>query len=558
MSRIFDDFEVGKRALLAQQAVLQTVGHNLANASTPGYTRQRVELAPVAVQNGVEVTAVRRIRDRYLDFSVLAEGQTLGTYQARQSILGRLEAAVTDPPDTGLGDVLDQFFAGFQALAADPTDQTLRVQLQDTGARLASSLRTLSGRIDQLQVDLTTQIQQHVSTANGLLGQIADINRQVLASGGQATPNDLLDRRDQLVEQLNSIVGVSATDRGDGTVQLAVAGSGVLLVDGVQTVPLSTSYDPSTDRIDLSAGGLSINPSGGQLAGVLSLRNSPTDAVKQAADALDTLARELIRQVNLIHASGTGLVEHTALTADNGVTSSSDPLSTAAGLPFDPSTGSFEVIVHSAGGAVVARTQVTVTAGVTSLDDIAAAIDANPELTATVTDGRLTINAASGRTFTFARDTSGALAALGVNAFFSGTGASDIALSSTVAGDPNKIATGQADAKGIVRPGDGSRAQAIADLADHLGMSGGTATFSSFIGTTIGGVGSRAREANDAVDRQTAAFGAVQSLQQQTSGVSVDEEMIQLTQAQFAYAAAGRYIDTVQNMIQSLLDMMTT
>ena len=73
MTRIFDDFEVGKRALLAQQAVLNTVGHNMANAGTPGYSRQRADLVPVRTQNGVEVSAIRRIRDRFLDISLLTE-----------------------------------------------------------------------------------------------------------------------------------------------------------------------------------------------------------------------------------------------------------------------------------------------------------------------------------------------------------------------------------------------------------------------------------------------------------------------------------------------------
>ena len=106
------------------------------------------------------------------------------------------------------------------------------------------------------------------------------------------------------------------------------------------------------------------------------------------------------------------------------------------------------MIVHSATGSVVSRTTVSVTAGVTSLDDIAAAIDADPALSAGVSGGTLNIAAGSGQTFTFARDTSGTLAALGLNVFFSGTGASDIALAPTIAADANKIATGRADAQG--------------------------------------------------------------------------------------------------------------
>jgi flagellar hook-associated protein 1 FlgK len=558
MPGIFDALEVAKRALLAQQAVLQTVGHNLANGSTPGYTRQRVELSSVGTQNGVEVSAIRRLRDRYLDFSVMAESQTLGQYQAQQAALGRLQATVTNPPGSGLSDALDQFFQGFEALAADPTDQAVRVTLRDTGARLATTIRGLSARIDQLQADFTIQIQQQVGAANGLIGQIAEINRQVQAgSNGRPAPNDLLDKRDQLVDQLNAIIGVTATDRADGTVQLAVTGSGVLLVDGTRTAPLTTAFDPGADRVDLSAGGVAVTPAGGGLAAVLSLRNSPTEAVKQAAAALGSLTRAIITEVNRLHASGTGLVEHAQLTSLNGVSSSSAPLATAVGLPFSPSTGSFEMIVHSADGSVVSRTAVSVTAGVTTLDDIAAAIDANPELSAGVSGGALTITASSGRTFTFARDTSGALAALGLNVFFSGTGPSDIALAPAIAADAGTIAAAQADAKGLVHPGDGAQAQALAGLRSELVMGGGTATFSDFIGTTIGAVGSRAREADDAVDRQTAALGVVQSLQQQTSGVSIDEEMIALTQSQYAYAAAGRYMRTTQDMIQSLLDMMS-
>ena len=95
----------------------------------------------MAPQNGVEVSAIIRIRDRYLDFSVMAEAQTLGRLQAEQSALTRLQATVTDPPGIGLSDTLDQFFQGFDALAANPTDQAVRVTLRDTGARLVSSSR---------------------------------------------------------------------------------------------------------------------------------------------------------------------------------------------------------------------------------------------------------------------------------------------------------------------------------------------------------------------------------------------------------------------------------
>lgn len=556
MSSILDNLEVGKRALIAQQAVLNTIGHNLANAATPGYSRQRAELAPVQPQGGVDVTAVQRIRDRYLDFSLMTESQALGQYQAQQGLLQRLQAVFNDPPGTGLGSILDQFFQSLEDLSIYPTDQALRGTLRDRGERLASTMQGLWSRVDQLKTDLTIQIREKVTVANGLLTQIADLNRQVLGSGGGPPPNDLLDKRDHLVEQLNQIVGVSATDRTDGTVQLAVTGTGVLLVDGTLAAPLAAAINVGTDSVDLTAGSVAVTPQGGELAAALTARNAPTGSVKQAASDLDSLARSMIAEVNRLHASGTGLAEPASLTALNPVSSAAVAL-TAAGLPFTPGSGSFQVIVHDATGAVSSSVTVSVTAGVTTLTNVATAINADPNLNATISGGKLTVAAAAGRTFTFASDTSDTLMALGLNTFFSGSVARDMALNPLIAADPNTIAAAKADTTGLVRPGDGANALALAQLRTKLAMSGGTATFSDFFGTTIARVGSQMAQANDAVDRQQAAVQLVHSLQQQTSGVSIDEEMIGLTQSQSAYAAAAKYIGTVQDMIRTLLNMMT-
>jgi flagellar hook-associated protein 1 FlgK len=558
MSRILDSFEVGKRALIAQQTVLNTVGHNLANAGTPGYTRQRVELVPARTRNGVEVQTIVRIRDRFLDFATLTESQNLGRDQARQGVLDRLEGIFNAPEGAGLGAALDQVFQAFEALSVSPTDQTVRVTLLDSAQRLASTFQGLQARIGQLKQDLNTQLHENVQTANGLLDQISELHRQIRAAiNGGLPPNDLFDKRDQLVAQINEIIGVSATDRPDGTVQLAVSGSGVLLVDGVLTSKLALAPDPGgADAMVLTAGTHPITPIGGELAAALDARNSPTAPVKRASADLDSLAHAIIEAVNRVHASGAGLAEHTALGSLHAVSAGAAPL-TAAGLPFTPTSGSFDVIVHDGAGAVTSRLTVPVTAGVTTLDDVAAAIDADPSLSASVSGGLLTISAASGRTFAFANDTSDALMALGLNVFFAGSSAGDMAVSPMVAGDVRKIAAARADAAGLVHPGDGANALAMAGLRTQPAMSGST-TFSDFFAAALGSVGSAAREAHDAVDRQEAALQVVQSMQQQTSGVSMDEELISLTQAQNAYAAAAKYIGTVQEMIRSLLDMVNT
>ncbi len=557
-SNILGSLQIARSALLSQQTALNTIGHNLANAATPGYTRQRTEFAPAAPQLGVDVQTIRRIKDRFLDFSLLTEQQGLGKAQSQAGMLQRLQAIFNDQPGAGLSSMFDQFFQTFQDLSVNPADQALRVAAESQGERIAGTFQGLRARVDQLKGDLTTEIQNRVTDANSLLTQIADLHRQIIASRGGPPPNDLLDRRDQLVTQLAQIIGVSVTDRADGTVQLAVAGTGVLLVDGTSSALLTATLNSGTDTVNLTAGAssLAITPSSGALASVVTARNSATGAVKQAASDLNTLASSLIAEVNRIHASGTGLTESQSLTTVNAVSAPTAAL-TAAGLAYTPVTGSFQVIVHNASGAVMSSATIPVTAGATTLNDIQAALSAVPNLTATISSGKLTVTAAAGDTFTFAGDTSDALMALGLNTFFTGSDALGIAVNPLVANDVTKIATAQADAGGLVHAGDGSNALVLARLRTKLAMGSGTATFTDFFATTVGRIGSQTRDAMQALDRQQTSVQVVQNLQQQTSGVSTDEEMINLTQSQNAYAAAARYATTIQSVLDTLLHMAT-
>jgi flagellar hook-associated protein 1 FlgK len=197
---------------------------------------------------------------------------------------------------------------------------------------------------------------------------------------------------------------------------------------------------------------------------------------------------------------------------------------------------------------------VSVTAGVTTLEDVRAALDADPALVATISGGKLSVTAAGGTTFAFDGDSSDTLLSLGLNTFFTGSDARSIAVSPMVQADVASIAAARADAAGLVHVGDGSNALALADVRTTLALAGGTQTFADAFGALVGRVGSQSRQAQDAVERQGAAVEAVEALQQQTSGVSTDEELVALTQSQTAYEAAARHITTMREVIQSLLD----
>jgi flagellar hook-associated protein 1 FlgK len=555
-SSIFSSLRLASHALAAQQAVLNTIGHNLANASTPGYTRQRADLVSIADQGGVDVSGISRLRDRFLDFSFLTEQQALGAAEADDSLLQRLENVFNDPSNTGLSPQMNAFFQAFHDLSTHPTDQALRVAVVNQATTLAGTFNDMRTRLDQLSSDLTTEIQSDVTTANGYITQIADLNTKIAAAPDDGSANDLLDQRDQLVNELAKIVGVTATDRDDGTVQLAVTGTGVLVVDGGNAYTLDATTNMATDTVDLTASGsgATVAPTGGALASLLDARNSATGAVKQAKSDLDSLAGTLIESVNRLHASGSGTTEPSTETSVNAVSSAAVALN-AAGLPFTPVNGSFDVIVHDATGAVTASSTITITAGTTTLTSLATALGAVAGLTATVAGGKLTITAGAGKTFTFADDTSDTLLALGLNTFFTGSTASDIAVNDYVADDPSKVAAAVADASGLVHPGDGSNALALADLSTGLTMASSTQTFNDYFATTVSRIGSLKQNAEVTLTRQQAALQVVQGLQQQTSGVSTDEELINLTQAQYAYAAAARFVTTINDVMTTLLQM---
>ena len=258
MTTIFSSLEIAKRALLAHQLAQQVTGHNVSNVNTPGYTRQRAELTPISISSppftlgaGVDVAEVRRIRDRFIDYQLLGEQQSLGRNQAQETVLKRIEAVFNEPQaGGGLGTLLDQFFQGLHDLAIHPTENSVRVAAVEKGTSLALSFNQLRQRLDQVKSDLADQINLKLTDANSLLGEIAELNQKI-REAGQADPNDLMDQRDLLVNRLGELVGVTVLDRTDGTVQVSLAGSGVLLVDGTLTTTLSAVTNLVTDTVDI-------------------------------------------------------------------------------------------------------------------------------------------------------------------------------------------------------------------------------------------------------------------------------------------------------------------
>src|SRR5690606_3085887 len=271
----------GTSALLAFQRALGTVSHNVANANTPGYSRQRVDLAARAPQvqgghwvgQGVTAASLQRLADGLVFARQVDSSGEVGRLGQLASLSGRVDALVSDPA-TGMTAQWSAFFTAADALAADPGSSVARNQLLASGEQLAGRWRSLDGQLSALEQESGQRLQGTVSDANQLSLEIADLNRAIHAGGDKVAP-DLLDARALRIERLAGLVGATAVEQDGGMLNVFTAG-GQPLVLGAQSMQLSTVVDPlRPDRQLLaveSPGGAVRLPSSsvsGELGGVL-------------------------------------------------------------------------------------------------------------------------------------------------------------------------------------------------------------------------------------------------------------------------------------------------
>ena len=234
---------VGSRALLANQAALQTAGHNIANVSTPGYSRQTVVLQTVQGQftgggyigKGVDVQTILRNQSELLTRQAAAAGSAQSADTVRSDRLRQLQE-VFSGGTTGLGAAISDMMNSFSDVVSSPTDITARTvaltRLDETAARM----RSASDSINEIQYTVTEQLSSSLTALNSLASQMASVNEQIArATGSGQTPNDLLDQRDQLIRDINQYVQTTQIPANDGTVGLFVAGSQPLVLGNTAT-----------------------------------------------------------------------------------------------------------------------------------------------------------------------------------------------------------------------------------------------------------------------------------------------------------------------------------
>ncbi len=302
-------FSIGTRAMFANYAALQTTGHNIANASVEGYSRQRVELETSRGQftgagffgKGVDVATVTRLHNEFLTREAAGAASVASGDATRAAQLARLEE-VFQPGEAGLGYVTNALFNAMTDLASQPGDASTREvvlsRAQDMAARFASA----GAQLDVLQSGLEQDLTVQVSQVNSLAASIAQVNGQIArVQGFGQPPNDLLDQRDQLVRELSGLVQVTTLEAGDGSVGVFLAG-GQRLVLGQQAATLAVvpdEYDVSRMALAIDEQGFrrTLPPSllaGGSVGGLLKFQNEDLTAARSALGRLAAAAASTI------------------------------------------------------------------------------------------------------------------------------------------------------------------------------------------------------------------------------------------------------------------------
>jgi flagellar hook-associated protein FlgK len=556
-------FAIGTSAIDTAQSALNLIGQNIANATTPGYHRQAVDLVNTVAGNatgtGVDVATITRYTNDPVNVALLAGNSDQSATGARLAIRQQIESALNSGTG-GIGDQLNNFFSGLAQLSSQPDSTPLRQEALGTANTLTAQLNNAANSIDQLRADTGTQIQQGIARVNTLAGQIAKLNDQISSAEavGQQ-PNDLLDQRDQAITSLSKLIDVRTVNQPNGVVN--VISSSAPIVAG----QIANSFQASTGPtgalvITQSQGPGPVTISSGTLGGQLQEYNTDIPATRSQ---LDALAGQLAQQVNEVQATGLGLTGPlTSTTGSASATAPTVPLN-SAGLPFPVQAGQLTVSVTNAAGNRT-NNAVAINPATTTLQSLATALNGITGLQASVTaTNQLQIQAQPGYSFDFAGrdtnppgggavanpDTAGVLAALGINGFFNGSTASGITVNPALAANPSLLA-----ASTTGEPGDSTNLQRFSALQSQALVNG--QTFADNFTTQAASVGN---DVKTLTDQQTAQTGLMQNLtaqEQSVTGVDTNEEFVNLLSYQRMVQGASEYLSTVNNALGAVMNII--
>jgi len=552
--------------LQANQIGLQVVGQNIANANTPGYIREEVIFSPAPTQRkgglllgmGVRVEAVVQKIDNFLEERLRgATSDEANTGTLEQTYID-LEKLVGELNETDLSTSMTNFFSAISEVLNQPEDLSVRNLAILQGTTLTTDINRLTERVMALRVDVNARIQDMAAEINRLTETIQKLNIQIAETeGGDVSKSDAVGLRDQRLEALTrlaELIDIRVVEQLSGGVTVYTGGD-FLVFEGVRReveVHLSSDRGLSVADIYLTETQSPLSVNSGMVAGLTTSRD---DVLGDFLDDLDDFAKTFIYEFNKVFASGQGVNGFSEVTGTYQVDDVTLALN-QAGLPFTPVNGSFEVLVHNK------RTGLTQTSDVLvdlnglgddmTLEDLRDALNTIDGIQAEITISRdLTITSLDPQQeFAFANDTSGVLAALGINTFFAGESALSMSVNPVLKADPGKFAASQG---GI--GADTDNAVVLANFIDMPLTSHNGESLGVLYDRMIGEMTQGATVATSAAEGARVYRMSLEGQKMALSGVNLDEEAINMLAYQRSFQASAKYIGVLSELFELLVSL---
>ncbi len=608
MQGLFGALHIAKRGLMASQIGMQVTGHNISNANTPGFSRQRVDFTeslplnypPVGVLGmGVEVASILRVRDTFIDQQLSRERTLEGYFGQMNDYLTQVEATVNEPSDIALNSRLNRFFASWQEISKYPGNSSIRIAVAEEGRMIADDIRNMYSRLDAIKTDVNNNVAATVDDINEYASKIAHLNDNIakMEVGGDSA-NDYRDERDRMVDELSQLVNITTAEQQDGTINVYIPG--YMLVNGIIASPLMAQVDGSVDRyrndlysITAANGSMSVNIQGGKLKALLDVRD---EYVNKYQDNLNYIAQTLSDSVNELQTTGYDI---------NGVQGAQffRMGSVDGRSAYKISAGSNELDITDTEKPLNDTANLgmlSVTSGQVSINGVNIYIDGEHDTLKSIVEkinnagagitaaigpmNKLVLRADASKGFkieSIQGITSNLFEKLNIlstsgsypeNSLASGAGieftpesppAMTIRINADITAMPSRIAAAagkDTDNDGIwdspVALTDGTNALRIGQLQDLKLMEGGRITINGYYQESITEIGFDAERAQMLVDNQAVMVNALEQRRESISGVSLDEEMTNMIQYQHAFAASARFMSSVQEMLDVLVNMI--
>jgi flagellar hook-associated protein 1 FlgK len=556
--------QIAHNALIANQVGLQVVGNNLANANTPDYVRQEPIFTPAPVQRsgnlllglGVQVTAVVQKIDLFLEERLRGSTSDVSGSEIEESAFSELESILGELSDTDLSTQLTTFFNSLHDVLNEPSSAAARNLVVLQGDTLTQSIKQTYDRVLAVKDDFNERIGETADDINRLTSSIASLNKQITTlEGGSINKSDavgLRDERMRSLRELSQLIGIKTVEQDNGSVTVFVNGE-FLVSEGqsreVTAEPRNRESDPRLELLFKDTNS-PLTLLGGEAAGLIAARDQHLGGF---LDRLDSFTKDLVFEFNKLHAGGQGLVGYSQTTSEFAVDDVDAPLD-AAGLPYTPENGSFTVLVKNKQTGIVEETTIPVRlqgfADDTTLKSLVADLDGIDGVTATLgPDRKLKLVADSSDVeFSFGPDSSGALASLGVNTFFSGTGAADVSIRTEVKKNPSLVAASQ---DGIGQ--DTKTAELLAGLYERKLSSRDGASLADGYQRLLADVTQQSANVTAVADGFRTFKTTLEGQKLGQTGVNVDEEAVNMMQYQHAFQANAKLIQTISDLLDLLV-----